>query len=114
MDHILSVLAEWSGCHDVQVLGVTKRGASGVRNINASLHAMASATKPSLEGWGFAEGDPIIHLANDYQKELWNGSLGRIESVLSLNLETAVDEPADKSTPLAPSCCAERQFSPNG
>jgi exodeoxyribonuclease V alpha subunit len=85
MDHILSVLAEWSGCHDVQVLGVTKRGASGVRNINATLHAMASAAKPRLQGWGFAEGDPIIYLVNDYQKELWNGSLGRIESVLSLN-----------------------------
>ena len=44
MDHILSVLTEWSECDDVQVLGVTKRGASGVRNINAALHAMAAAT----------------------------------------------------------------------
>ena len=26
-------------------------------------------TKPKLEGWGFAEGDPIIYLVNDYQKE---------------------------------------------
>jgi exodeoxyribonuclease V alpha subunit len=83
MDRILGVLTEWSGCDDAQVLGVTKRGASGIRNINATLHAMVSATKQKPEGWGFAEGDPIIYLVNDYRRELWNGSLGRIESVLN-------------------------------
>jgi exodeoxyribonuclease V alpha subunit len=85
MDRILGVLMDWRGSDDAQVLAMTKRGASGIRNINATLHAMASSTKPKLEGWGFAEGDPIIYLVNDYQKELWNGSLGRIESVLNSN-----------------------------
>jgi exodeoxyribonuclease V alpha subunit len=85
MDHIIGVLSEWRGCSDAQVLGVTKRGASGIRSVNSTLHAMASTTKPKLEGWGFAEGDPIIYLVNDYQKELWNGSLGKIERVLSSN-----------------------------
>ena len=69
----------------MQALGVTKRGTSGTRNINATLHAMASVAKPRLEGWGFAVGDPIIYLVNDYQKELWNGSLGKIESVVNSN-----------------------------
>jgi exodeoxyribonuclease V alpha subunit len=85
VDQILSVLDTWSGYDDAQVLGVTKRGTSGIRNINATLHAMASAEKPTLEGWGLAEGDPIIYLENDYQKELWNGSLGKIESILKSN-----------------------------
>jgi exodeoxyribonuclease V alpha subunit len=85
MDHILAVLAEWRGCEDTQILGVTKRGASGTRSINATLHAIASATKPKLEGWGFSEGDPIIYLVNDYEKGLWNGSLGRIDGVLNSN-----------------------------
>jgi len=85
MDHILGVLTEWRGCDDAQVLAMTKRGASGIRNINATLQALASTTKHTLEGWGFAEGDPIIYLVNDYQKELWNGSLGRIECILSSN-----------------------------
>jgi exodeoxyribonuclease V alpha subunit len=85
MDHIRGVLTEWRGCDDAQILAMTKRGASGVRSINATFHAMASPTKPKLEGWGFAEGDPIIYLVNDYQKELWNGSLGRIECILSSN-----------------------------
>jgi exodeoxyribonuclease V alpha subunit len=85
MDHILGVLTEWRGCDDAQVLAMTKREASGIRNINATLHALASTTKPKLEGWEFTEGDPITYLVNDYQKELWNGSLGKIESVLSSN-----------------------------
>jgi exodeoxyribonuclease V alpha subunit len=83
MDHILAVLTEWRGCEDTQVLGVTKRGTSGTRNINATLQAIMSVAKPKLEGWAFAEGDPIIYLVNDYRKELWNGSLGRIESILT-------------------------------
>jgi exodeoxyribonuclease V alpha subunit len=85
MDHILNVLAEWRGCDDIQVLAITKRGICGIRNINAILHAMASASRPKVEEWGFAEGDPIIYLENDYQKRLWNGSLGRIESILPSN-----------------------------
>jgi len=60
MDHILGVLTHQSGCDDAQILGVTKRGASGIRNINATLHAMASATKPKLEGWGFTEEIPLF------------------------------------------------------
>ena len=34
MDHILRVRTEWNECDDVQVLGVTRRGTSGIRNIN--------------------------------------------------------------------------------
>jgi len=85
IERMLSVRAEWSGCRDVQILGVTKRGASGTRNINATMHARASAGKPRLDRWAFAEGEPIIYLANDYQKELWNGSLGRIEKIVGSN-----------------------------
>ena len=85
VDHIVDVLTEWKGCDDARVLGVTKRGASGVRNINTRLHAIASSTKSKLDGWGFAEGDPIVYLDNDYPEQLWNGSLGRIESVLTSN-----------------------------
>jgi exodeoxyribonuclease V alpha subunit len=85
MDHIFGVLTACSGYDDAQILGVTKRGASGVGNINSMLHATASAMKPKMEGWGFAEGDPIIYLENDYRRDLWNGSLGRIEGVLNSN-----------------------------
>jgi ATP-dependent exoDNAse (exonuclease V) alpha subunit len=61
---------------------MTKQGISGTRSINRTLHAMTSASKPEIERWDFAAGDPIICLVNDYGKELWNGSLGGIERVL--------------------------------
>ncbi len=85
IERMLSVRAEWRGCRDVQILGVTKRGASGTRNVNATLHARASVGRRRLDRWDLAEGDPIIYMANDYQKELWNGSLGWIEKIVGSN-----------------------------
>ena len=82
MDSLLRVLTEWSECDDVQILGVIKRGANGVRAINVTMHAYSSATKKKLDGWNLAEGEPIIYLVNDYRRGLWNGSLGRIDHVL--------------------------------
>ena len=83
MDNLVRVLTAWSGCDDVQTLGVIKRGANGIRAINATMHAYASAARKKLEGWDLAEGDPIIYLVNDYRRGLWNGSLGRIDRVMS-------------------------------
>ena len=83
MDNLVRVLTAWSQCDDVQTLGVIKRGANGIRAINATMHAYASAARKKLEGWDLAEGDPIIYLVNDYRRGLWNGSLGRIDRVMS-------------------------------
>jgi exodeoxyribonuclease V alpha subunit len=81
-DNVLRVLTAWKGCDDVQILGVVKGGANGIRAINATMHAYAAATRNKLEGWDLAEGEPIIYLTNDYQRGLWNGSLGRIDRVM--------------------------------
>ena len=83
MDSLLRVLTEWSECDDVQILGAIKRGANGVRAINTTMHAYASAGKKKLDGWDLAEGEPIVYLVNDYRRGLWNGSLGRIDRVMS-------------------------------
>ena len=43
---------------------------------------------PRNQAWkdgGSPRAPPIIYLVNNYQKELWNGSLGRIECVLNSN-----------------------------
>ena len=79
---LLRVLTAWRGCDDVQTLGVIKGGANGIRAINATMHTYAAATRNKLEGWDLAEGEPIIYLMNNYQKGLWNGSLGRIDRVM--------------------------------
>jgi exodeoxyribonuclease V alpha subunit len=50
MDHIRGVLAKWSGSDDdAQVLGVTKQGAIGIRNINAMVQASVSPGNRSSE-----------------------------------------------------------------
>lgn len=66
---------------ETQVLGVTKRGSSGVNAINLIFHRLYSKEQVRVDGWGFAEGDPVIYLVNDYHKELWNGSLGRVLAI---------------------------------
>jgi exodeoxyribonuclease V alpha subunit len=61
---------------EVQVLGITKRGEAGVEALNATVHNLVAAGRPTVPGWGFAESEPVIHLVNDYDRDLFNGSLG--------------------------------------
>lgn len=81
MDGIDAIMEYLEPLSDVQILGITKRGASGIRNINRTFHSIHSGSKKTLEGRELAEGDPIIYLVNDYKNELWNGSLGRVVDV---------------------------------
>jgi exodeoxyribonuclease V alpha subunit len=81
IDLLERVTEKLRGLEDVQILGVTKRGVCGVKNINSIFHAMHAEAKGRAVGQELVEGDPVIYLANDYGKELWNGSLGRVEAV---------------------------------
>lgn len=75
----LRIVAEAWRDDDWQVLAAVKGGRGGIRFINASFHAMASVDgEPSDR---FLIGEPVIHLVNDYDRGLMNGSLGRIEGV---------------------------------
>jgi exodeoxyribonuclease V alpha subunit len=81
---IKSVVGRRSKNNGTQILGITKRGNSGVLNINANFHAEHLASNKSIAKIRsvtreFAEDEPVIHLTNDYDKELWNGSLGVVE-----------------------------------
>ena len=67
---------------EVQILGVTKRADAGTETINSAIHALVAGNNPSLPGWGFAETEPVIHLVNDYDHGLFNGSLGRIRKII--------------------------------
>src|SRR5205823_5412580 len=80
MDHILGVLSEWCGCDDTRILSMTKRGASGIRNINATLHSMACTAKPKLEGWGVCRGRSH-HLSGERLPE------GTLERLVGQNRE---------------------------
>jgi exodeoxyribonuclease V alpha subunit len=81
IEYLVSVIEQLGEAEDVQILGVMKRGLSGVKSINSTFHAIHSESKRKLSRLELAEGDPIIHLANDYERELWNGTLGKIETI---------------------------------
>jgi len=81
---VIDVVKSLTVCGEVQVLGVTKRGEAGTETINSAIHKLVAADNPSLPGWGFAETEPVIHLVNDYDRDLFNGSLGRIRGIVPI------------------------------
>ncbi|MBL8057994.1 MAG: ATP-dependent RecD-like DNA helicase [Anaerolineales bacterium] len=74
---------------DIQVLAPMHRGAAGVAALNQRLQAALNppaAGKPErpLGGRVFRAGDRVMQIRNNYQKEAFNGDIGRI---LDIDLE---------------------------
>lgn len=85
----------WAG-DDWRVIGSVKNGAAGVNDINASFHHRLSVGRSRLDGYCFAEGDPIVFLRNDYERGLMNGSLGTIIEALSAEGSLVADFEGDQ------------------
>ena len=68
---------------DIQVLTPMQRGVVGASNLNISLQAALNTSQTCLHrgGYAFKEGDRVMQLKNDYDKEVFNGDLGYIASV---------------------------------
>lgn len=66
----------------VQVLCPMARGGCGSRSLNIELQKRLNPD-PSEQverfGWRFAPGDKVMQIANDYEKEVFNGDLGTID-----------------------------------
>jgi exodeoxyribonuclease V alpha subunit len=84
---LVDVINDLGGFHETQILGVIKSGSAGVGNINTVFHQLLPPDKPHLPGWGLAESDPVIYTTNDYERELFNGSLGYVEKVFTDELD---------------------------
>jgi len=81
---------------DVQVLCPMNRGGLGARSLNIALQ---QALNPPGElrverfGWTFCPGDKVMQVANDYERDVFNGDLGVItgldleESELTVSFE---------------------------
>ncbi len=65
---------------DVQVLTPMHRGDAGAMALNASLQAALNPTGPSITRGtvSFRVGDKVMQLRNDYDRDVFNGDLGRI------------------------------------
>ena len=69
---------------DVQVLCPMNLGGVGARSLNVELQAAlnpAGERKVERFGWTFAPGDKVMQIENDYDREVYNGDIGRIEDV---------------------------------
>ncbi len=68
---------------DVQVLAPMHKGVAGVANLNAALQAALNPRTPGLKAISgeYRPGDKLIQLRNNYDKNLFNGDIGKVVSV---------------------------------
>jgi len=68
---------------DIQVLSPMQRGELGARNLNEVLREALNPHGPTIEQFGqkFRRGDKVMQLQNDYDKDVFNGDIGRVVAV---------------------------------
>ncbi len=71
---------------DIQVLAPMKRGEVGIENLNRTLQKALNPKKDGISSFGyrFSEGDKVMQIRNNYNKEVYNGDIGRL---VNINLE---------------------------
>ncbi len=69
--------------HEIQVLAPMHRGDLGAGNLNHLLQEALTPGAPGLTRGGHTlrVGDKVMQVRNDYDKEVWNGDIGRVERV---------------------------------
>jgi exodeoxyribonuclease V alpha subunit len=90
-EKLLAVVAERIprrfGLHpinDIQVLAPMNRGALGAQALNAELQRRLNPdAQPRISrfGWTYAPGDKVIQTVNNYDKEVFNGDIGRVGGI---------------------------------
>jgi len=98
---IEQVVIDFGGFENLMTVTATNRGPAGVKRLNRRFHNLyrQQVNLPEIEGslgQYFCPGEPVIHMRNDYQRGIYNGSLGKVlkvdrgESSLTANLDGKV------------------------
>jgi exodeoxyribonuclease V alpha subunit len=68
---------------DIQVMTPMHRGTVGVANLNAELQSLLNAEGKAIARGGrlFRMNDKVMQTKNNYEKEVFNGDIGRIVSI---------------------------------
>ena len=68
---------------NIQVLTPMQRGVVGAANLNMALQNALNPSQIALSrgGYSFRQGDRVMQLRNNYDKDVFNGDLGYVESV---------------------------------
>ena len=90
-DRLLQVVTEripkrfgFHPVNDIQVLTPMNRGGLGARSLNVELQQQLNPSahpKITRFGWTYAPGDKVIQTVNNYDKEVFNGDIGRVERI---------------------------------
>lgn len=77
---------------DIQILTPMQKGELGARNLNQVMQALLNPNGNQIERFGiiFREGDRVMQTENDYDKEVFNGDLGRIVTIDEVQGEMVV------------------------
>jgi exodeoxyribonuclease V alpha subunit len=77
---------------DIQVLSPMQRGTLGCRNLNEVLQKALNPTGPAIQryGWTFRVGDKVMQMVNDYDKDVFNGDIGRVAKIDEVEQEVVV------------------------
>jgi exodeoxyribonuclease V alpha subunit len=80
---------------DVQVLAPMHRSELGARNLNTLLQNTLNPARQAGEvqrfGWTFRVGDKVLQTVNNYQREVFNGDIGRVTAIDEAEQEVTVD-----------------------
>lgn len=79
---------------DVQILCPMQRGGSGAQSFNIELQkALNPPNESSVEkyGWHFSEGDKVMQIENNYDKEIYNGDIGFIREINKTEQEMLIE-----------------------
>lgn len=75
---------------DVQVLSLMRRGTVGVENLNKLLQGVLNPNGREIAR-GFRIGDRVMQIRNNYDKDIYNGDIGRIIGVNDEEQEVVVE-----------------------
>lgn len=78
---------------DIQILTPMQKGELGARNLNQMMQQLLNPSGDEVERFGvvYRTGDKVMQTENDYDKEVYNGDIGRIVSIDADNTEMKID-----------------------
>lgn len=81
---------------DVQVLTPMNRSELGSRNLNLRLQEVFNPSRSDSQevhrfGWTFRRGDKVLQTVNNYTKEVFNGDIGQIMAIDTVEQEIVIE-----------------------
>ncbi|MGA2139253.1 MAG: ATP-dependent RecD-like DNA helicase [Verrucomicrobiia bacterium] len=92
----------FNSMRDVQVLTPMHKGLCGSENLNRELQATLNSSGPNVQRFGrtYRVGDRVMQVRNNYDKDVFNGDLGRVKRIdlVEQQVIVEIDEPGAKDS----------------